>query len=244
MAWGKPSSEAASPRSPALEVGGLCFGWPNGSDALDHCDLRLPGPGLWMLVGGNGSGKSTLLRLIAGLLEPSGGRVALTLKPALVFQNPDHQLLLPSCGTDLQLGLEQGLPAEVRQARVAAALAQVGLGGFEGRPIHTLSGGQKQRLAIAGALAGEAGLLLLDEPTALLDPESQREVLQLIERLCHRRERPLAALWITHRLEELDHCDGAAEMERGRIGPWQEGPVLRRRIESRLPPLPGGRADG
>jgi energy-coupling factor transport system ATP-binding protein len=244
MAWGSPSSEAASPRSPALQVGGLCFGWSNGHAALDHCDLRLPGPGLWMLVGGNGSGKSTLLRLIAGLLEPSGGQIALTIKPALVFQNPDHQLLLPSCGTDLQLGLEQGLPAAVRQARVAAALAQVGLGGFEGRPIHTLSGGQKQRLAIAGALAGDAGLLLLDEPTALLDPESQREVLQLIERLCRRQKRPLTALWITHRLEELDHCDAAAEMERGRIGPWQKGPGLRRHIESRLPPLPGGRADG
>ena len=127
---------------------------------------------------------------------------------------------------------------------MSAALAQVGLAGFEGRPIHTLSGGQKQRLAIAGALAGDADLLLLDEPTALLDPDSQREVLQLIERLCHRSEQPLSALWITHRLEELDHCDAAAEMEAGRIGAWQQGPALRRRIESRLAPLPGGRADG
>jgi energy-coupling factor transport system ATP-binding protein len=69
-------------------------------------------------------------------------------------------------------------------------------------------------------------------------------VLDLIERLCHRRERPLTALWITHRLEELDHCDGAAEMERGRIGSWGKGPALRQRIGSRRPPLPGGRADG
>jgi energy-coupling factor transport system ATP-binding protein len=120
----------------------------------------------------------------------------------------------------------------------------VGLSGFEGRPIHTLSGGQKQRLAIAGALAGDAGLLLLDEPTALLDPDSQSEVLQLIGQLCHRRSQPLTALWITHRLEELDNCDGAALMERGRVGPWQEGRALRRTIESRLPPLPCGTADG
>lgn len=245
MALGSPSGGASPPgSSPALVAEGLCLTWANGSQALNHCDLRLPGSGLWMLVGGNGSGKSTLLRLLAGLLEPSSGHVRLTLKPALVFQNPDHQLLLPSCGTDLQLGLAQDLAPEQRQGRLAAALAQVGLGGFEGRPIHTLSGGQKQRLAIAGALAGDASLLLLDEPTALLDPESQGEVLQLIDRLCHRPDRPLTALWITHRLEELDHCDAAAEMERGLIGPWQQGPALRRTIENRLPPLPAGRAGG
>jgi energy-coupling factor transport system ATP-binding protein len=192
-----------------------------------------------MLVGSNGSGKSTLLRLIAGLLSPDAGRIVCSCKPALVFQNPDHQLLLPSCGSDLQLALPEGLGNAERNERVAQALAQVGLAGLEQRPIHTLSGGQKQRLAIAGTLASAATLLLLDEPTALLDPDSQREVLELIHRLCHRSESPLTALWITHRLEELERCDGAARMEAGRIGPWQNG----RDLQRSLAPLPAGRAE-
>ncbi len=232
------------PPTPSLVVERLGFAWPGGGEALRRCSLTLPAPGLWMLVGGNGSGKSTLLRLIAGLLEPREGWIQGSLKPALVFQNPDHQLLLPSCGTDLQLGLPPGLERPQRRERVRAALEQVGLGGLEGRPIHALSGGQKQRLAIAGALASEAELLLLDEPTALLDPTSQGEILRLIHRLCHRGERPLTALWITHRLEELETCDGAALMEQGQVGPWQSGAALRRRLERSAPPLPGGRAEG
>ena len=223
---------------PPLILDSLDFCWPGGKTALRSCGLRIERPGLWMLVGSNGSGKSTLLRLIAGLLQPSSGTIHTVLKPALVFQNPDHQLLLPSCASDLQLGLPEQLSAAQRQARVELALEQVGLAGLGGRPIHTLSGGQKQRLAIAGALATEAQLLLLDEPTALLDPTSQREVIMLIRRLCSRAEAPLTALWITHRLEELDHCNGAARMDAGRIGPWQSGAALR----VSLTPLPGGRA--
>ncbi len=230
---------AATSALPPLAVQGLAFSWPGGKQALQGCELQIPRPGLWMLVGSNGSGKSTLLRLIAGLLQPCGGAIHTGLKPALVFQNPDHQLLLPSCASDLQLGLPPGLPAAQRLARVEMALEQVGLAGLGGRPIHTLSGGQKQRLAIAGALATDAQLLLLDEPTALLDPTSQQEVIQLIRRLCSREQAPLTALWITHRLEELDHCDGAARMAAGRIGPWQSGAALR----VGLTPLPGGRAE-
>ena len=218
---------------PLLRVSGLVFRWSNGQPALNHCDLEISRPGLWMLVGSNGSGKSTLLRLISGLLHADGGTVHTLLKPALVFQNPDHQLLLPSCGSDLQLGLPTGLTALERTARMERALQQVGLGDMERRPIHTLSGGQKQRLAIAGALASDADLLLLDEPTALLDPDSQREVLALIRSLCSRDERPITALWITHRLEELDCCDGAARMEAGRVGPWRDAASL-------LPLLAGG----
>jgi energy-coupling factor transport system ATP-binding protein len=197
-----------------------------------------------MLVGGNGSGKSTLLRLIAGLLEPQQGRIRHTAKPALVFQNPDHQLLLPSCATDLQLGLAADVDRAERQARVEMALEQVGLQGFTRRPIHSLSGGQKQRLAIAGALASEAGLLLLDEPTALLDPVSQQEVLRLIRGLCDRPDHPLTALWITHRLEELEWCDAAALMEQGRVGSWQPGAQLRQRLQVQRSPLPLGGAEG
>lgn len=218
---------------PCLETHGLSFAWPSGHAALDGCNLSIPRPGLWMLVGSNGSGKSTLLRLIAGLLTPSAGTIEHRGRAALVFQNPDHQLLLPSCSSDLLLSLAglpeaEGLPRPERRRRLEQCLAQVGLAGLLQRPIHTLSGGQKQRLAIAGALASGADLLLLDEPTALLDPGSQREVLELIRRLCGPQPGQLSALWITHRLEELELCDGAARMEAGRIGPWQSGAALRR----------------
>jgi len=235
---GGPSPAGPTPAPPPLVVSDLLFRWSDGRPALDHCNLRIPGPGLWMLVGSNGSGKSTLLRLIAGLLQQEVGTITANVKPALVFQNPDHQLLLPSCGSDLQLGLPTGLATAERTSRMERALEQVGLAGLEQRPIHTLSGGQKQRLAIAGALASEAGLLLLDEPTALLDPDSQKEVLTLIHRLCNQRDTPLTALWITHRLEELQACDGAARMEAGRIGPWLPAAA----VLQDLPPLPSGRA--
>lgn len=231
-------AQAAAP--PSLVVEGLSFRWPNGRSALDRCSFRVPGPGLWMLVGGNGSGKSTLLRLIAGLLDAAEGLIEGPLKPALVFQNPDHQLLLPSCGSDIELSLPPDLPRAQRLQAVEQALAQVGLAGFRLRPIHSLSGGQKQRLAIAGALASQARLLLLDEPTALLDETSQGEVLQLIRQLCDQPAQPLTALWITHRLEELSWCEGAALVKQGHVGPWQQGTALRRQLR----PLPVGRAAG
>lgn len=183
-----------------------------------------------MLVGSNGSGKSTLLRLIAGLLPLQKGRLRCRLRCALVFQNPDHQLLLPSCSSELLLAIDTRLDRTSRERRLEEALEQVGLAGLADRPIHALSGGQKQRLAIAAALASEAELLLLDEPTALLDPDSQREVLALIRRLTSRAARPLTALWITHRLEELNSCDGAALMRDGQVESWQPGAELARRL--------------
>ena len=209
----------------------VSYSWPCGTKALDRCSFQIPGPGLWMLVGSNGSGKSTLFRIISGLIRPQSGLMSHALRPALVFQNPDHQLLLPSCGSELLLNLPSGLSRSQQRQRIHHLMEQVGLAGLAGRPIHTLSGGQKQRLAIAGALASEATLLLLDEPTALLDPTSQSAILSTVQQLCHRSRAPLTAIWITHRLGELDHADGAARMEHGRVGAWQNGPALRRRLE-------------
>ena len=209
----------------------VSYSWPCGTKALDRCSFQIPGPGLWMLVGSNGSGKSTLFRIISGLIRPQSGLMSHALRPALVFQNPDHQLLLPSCGSELLLNLPSGLSRSEQRQRIHHLMEQVGLAGLAGRPIHTLSGGQKQRLAIAGALASEATLLLLDEPTALLDPTSQSAILSTVQQLCHRSRAPLTAIWITHRLGELDHADGAARMEHGRVGAWQNGPALRRRLE-------------
>ena len=230
------ASAPASPLTPEtataeLRVTSLSHRWANGQTVLDDCNLVIPGPGLWMLVGSNGSGKSTLFRLIAGLIEPQSGSISTSHQFALVFQNPDHQLLLPSCSSDLILGMDPDLSSSERRDRVRRRLEDLGLAGLERRPIHALSGGQKQRLAIAGALASEAGLLLLDEPTALLDPDSQTSVLAAVRELCGRSEAPLTALWITHRLEELACADGAAQMTDGKVGPWISGTDLQRRLQ-------------
>ncbi len=211
-----------------LQVKNVSFTWPNGKQALNHCTFSVPSPGLWMLVGRNGSGKSTLFRLISGMLEMQKGEIFCSLKPALMFQNPDHQLLLPTCSSDLLLSLPTSLSIDEKQNRLQMLLDQVGLSGMQDRPIHTLSGGQKQRLALAGALASEANLLLLDEPTALLDPSSQRKVLEIVQRLCKDRNSPITAVWITHRLQELEYSDGAARMENGQVGLWHSGASLKK----------------
>jgi energy-coupling factor transport system ATP-binding protein len=215
-----------------LKVDQLGYRWPNGNPALNNCCLEIRNPGLWMLVGGNGSGKTTLLRLIAGLLPPSAGVIHSASAAALVFQNPDHQLLLPGCGSELCFHLPSGITATA--AAIEAALEQVGLKGFADRPIHSLSGGQKQRLAIASSLISGARLLLLDEPTALLDPENQKAILALIRELCSQNcagNKPITAVWVTHKLEELHDCDGALRMEHGRAGPWLSGAAMAEKLQ-------------
>ena len=133
----------------------VSFTWSCGQKAIEECSFSIPGVGLWMLVGNNGSGKSTLFRLISGMITPQRGSIYNTYKSSLMFQNPDHQLLLPSCGSDLMLSAPQGLSASDLRKNIDYALSQVGLAGMFTRPIHTLSGGQKQRLALAGALLQE-----------------------------------------------------------------------------------------
>ncbi len=225
------SREPSSSSIKELYLENVSFQWPNGKQALQNCTCSVPGPGLWMLVGSNGSGKSTLFKLLSGLIKPQKGKLKCNIKPSLMFQNPDHQILLPSCRSDLLLNIPIDFTNKQKQVRINEILEQVDLIGFENRPIHTLSGGQKQRLALAGALASESKLLLLDEPTALLDPESQQGVLTTVKNLCHRKQDPLTALWITHRLEELDYADGAARMENGQVGKWVEGITLRKSID-------------
>jgi len=169
-----------------------------------------------MLLGTNGSGKSTLLRILSGLLTPQSGQVEVIPPIGFVFQNPDHQLVMPTVGADIAFGLveEQLSFPQVRQ-RVEESLAAVNLLHLQRRPIYALSGGQKQRVAIAGAIARHCEVLLLDEPTALLDPDSQLDLVSQVQRLI--RERGITALWVTHRLDELDYCDGAFLLEHGRV---------------------------
>jgi energy-coupling factor transport system ATP-binding protein len=200
--------------APAILLEDVAFGWSNQQLALQGCHLEVPAGEFWMLLGANGSGKSTLLRLLAGLITPSRGRIVLAGEAGLVLQNPDHQVIMPTVGADVAFGLA-GLPPAVWAERVEQALRFVGLWELHRRPVYTLSGGQKQRLAIAGALARQVPILLLDEPTAFLDPEQQLELVQQVQNLV--RSTGITALWVTHRLEELAYCDQAALMAKGRI---------------------------
>lgn len=203
-------------QDPAIVVQDLSFQWASGAIVLNSCSLKVPRGEFWMLLGTNGSGKSTLLRLLAGLLAPRAGQILTAQPVGFVFQNPDHQLVMPTVGADVAFGLvaEKLSPVQVRQ-RVEEALAAVNLWALQRRPIYALSGGQKQRVAIAGAIARHCEVLLLDEPTALLDPDSQLDLVAQVQRLV--KSRGLTALWVTHRLDELNYCDGAFLLEQGQV---------------------------
>ncbi len=164
--------------------------------ALREIDLTLEKGERVALLGPNGAGKSTLLQIMAGLIEPDDGVVrwngkALSPRPrplkagiGVLFQDPEDQLILPLVGEDVALGPRNlGLADDEVTKRAAQALAQVGLDGFERRLSHTLSHGEKQRAALAGVLACEPKVLLLDEPTAALDPRGRHGLLELLAAL-------------------------------------------------------------
>jgi energy-coupling factor transport system ATP-binding protein len=199
-----------------ITVQDLAFGWSVEQPILQHCSIQVPAGQFWMLLGTNGSGKSTLLKILAGLLHPQAGNVQLQNPVGFVFQNPDHQLVMPTVGADVAFGLvEEKLSHAQVQERVDEALTAVNLLELKRRPIYALSGGQKQRVAIAGAIARHCNVLLLDEPTALLDPESQLDLVQRVRQIV--QQRGLTALWVTHRLEELRYCDGAILLQQGAV---------------------------
>ncbi len=200
----------------AVAVEQLNFGWHSQAKVLNSCSLKVPEGEFWMLLGNNGCGKSTLLRLIAGLLTPDSGKITTQQPLGFVFQNPDHQLVMPTVSSDIAFGLvEEKLTIPEIKQRVREALEAVNLLELERRPIYALSGGQKQRIAIAGAIARHCQLLLLDEPTALLDPDTQIELVALVQKIV--KKRGITALWVTHRLEELDYADGYFLLKEGKV---------------------------
>lgn len=200
----------------AIAVENLNFSWSPQKSVLNSCSLVVPKGELWMLLGNNGCGKSTLLRLLANLLVADSGKIYTDSPLGFVFQNPDHQLVMPTVGADIAFGLvAENLTLSQVKARVKEALSAVNLLELEDRPIYALSGGQKQRIAIAGAIARHCQVLLLDEPTALLDPDTQIELVALVQKIV--KERNIGALWVTHRLEELNYADGYFLLKEGKV---------------------------
>ena len=199
----RPSTNGAV--RPTLEVANLSFAYPDGHQALHTVSLSIGAGEKVALVGPNGAGKSTLMLHLNGLLAGDGTLAVAGLpirkenlplirsKVGMVFQNPDDQLFSPTVFDDVAFGpLHMGYPeAEVRQ-RVETALAQVGMAGFGERLSHHLSIGQKKRVAIATVLSMDPEILVLDEPSAGLDPRARRSLIELL------RELPLTMLVSTH----------------------------------------------
>ena len=205
----------------------LTYSYPGAAEpALSGVNIEIPAGEYVGVVGPNGGGKSTLVRLLNGLLTADSGRVRVAgLDPAtepfevrrlvgVLFQNPDNGLVAPFVEDDVAFGLENlGVERGEMRGRVREAIAAVGLAGYERREPHTLSGGEKQRVALAGLLAVGPEVLLLDEPTAMLDPAGREEVLGRVRELSRSR----TVLHVTHHLEELFDADRVLVLGDGRL---------------------------
>lgn len=200
------------------------------TDALKGVSLTIEQGEFLAIIGHNGSGKSTLAKHLNALLLPHSGSVSvdgldtkkkellwdIRQKVGMVFQNPDNQLIATTVEEDVAFGPENlGVePVKIRQ-RVDEALGSVGMSSFSTRAPHLLSGGQKQRVAIAGVVAMRPRILVLDEPTAMLDPNGRKEVMETVTRL--NREEGLTVVHITHFMEEAAFAHRVVVMEGGQI---------------------------
>ena len=203
---------------------------PDARPAVSHVTLEVERGSFVAVLGHNGSGKSTLAKLMNALFLPTEGRVLVcgmdTLTEekvwnirrhaGMVFQNPDNQIVANMVREDVAFGLENlGVPQDEMVRRVEAALSAVRMSEFAETAPHMLSGGQKQRVAIAGALAMEPELIIMDEATAMLDPSGRAEVLATVRKL--NREKGMTVVWITHFMEEAAVADRLVVMNDGSV---------------------------
>ena len=207
-----------------IEIKNLTHAYHAGQDiahvALSHVSMSVEKGEFVVILGGNGCGKSTLAKHINALLLPMEGSCIvdgmdtrdmsklwdIRQKVGMVFQNPDNQIIASVVEEDVAFGPENlGVPREEIIQRVDAALKAVDMEEYRTFAPHLLSGGQKQRIAIAGALAMQTECLVLDEPTAMLDPKGRQEVLATVKKL--NKEQDITVVFITHFMEEAAEAD-------------------------------------
>ena len=194
-----------------------------------HLDLTVPQGQFLCLLGGNGSGKSTLAKHVNALLLPDEGEVRvfgcdtrdgeqtyfIRSNAGLVFQNPDDQIVASLIENDVAFGPENlGIPNPELRERVTRALAEVGLQGFEEHETNALSGGQKQRVAIAGVLAMDPAILILDEATAMLDPRGRAGLMRVVREL---HGAGMTVVMITHYMEEAAAAERVVVLDGGSV---------------------------
>ena len=198
--------------------------------ALDHVDLSIQPGSFVAILGHNGSGKSTLAKHLNVLLSPTDGTLwvdgrdtkdpeelwNIRQRAGMVFQNPDNQIIGSIVEEDVGFGPENlGVPTDEIWRRVEDSLRSVGMLKFRHASPNKLSGGQKQRVAIAGVVAMEPACIVLDEPTAMLDPNGRKEVLRAVHEL--NRTKGVTIILITHYMEEVTDADQVYVMDRGQI---------------------------
>ena len=212
-----------------IECRGVSFSYDGAAPALDGVDLNIEDGEFFCILGGNGSGKSTFAKHLNALLQPDAGTVRINGMDAsdpelvydirstagMVFQNPDDQLVATLVEDDIAFGPENlGVPSAQIAQRVREALKGVGLVGFERHETHALSGGQKQRVALAGVLAMEPRVLILDEASSMLDPRGRKGLMKACRAL---HDRGMTIVMITHFMEEAAEADRVAVFRAGRV---------------------------
>ena len=214
-----------------LEIKNLVYRYDDGErNAVDGVNLKIEKGEFVAILGHNGSGKSTMAKCINGLYKPLEGDVIvdgmntkneediwdIRSRAGMVFQNPDNQIVATIVEEDVAFGAENlGLPQEEIRRRVDYALDAVEMTDYKHAEPHKLSGGQKQRVAIAGILAMNPDYIVLDEPTAMLDPVGRKEVMKTILKL--NREENKTVLLITHFMNEAVQADRVVVMEKGSV---------------------------
>ena len=212
-----------------IECRGISFSYDGAAKALDGVDLNIEDGEFFCILGGNGSGKSTFAKHLNALLQPDAGTVRIDSMDAsdpelvydirstagMVFQNPDDQLVATLVEDDVAFGPENlGVPSAQIAQRVRDVLKAVGLVGFERHETHALSGGQKQRVALAGVLAMEPRVLILDEASSMLDPRGRKGLMKACRAL---HDRGMTIVMITHFMEEAAEADRVAVFQAGRV---------------------------
>lgn len=212
-----------------IECRSVSFSYDGAVSALDGVDLNIEDGEFFCILGGNGSGKSTLAKHLNALLQPDAGTVRINGMDAsdpelvydirstagMVFQNPDDQLVATLVEDDIAFGPENlGVPSAQIAQRVREALKGVGLVGFERHETHALSGGQKQRVALAGVLAMEPRVLILDEASSMLDPRGRKGLMKACRAL---HDHGMTIVMITHFMEEAAEADRVAVFRAGRV---------------------------
>ena len=216
---------------PIIRVEDLHYTYPGDEvETLHGLDLEIAEGSFVAVLGHNGSGKSTLAKLMNAILLPTSGKVFvdgidtadeerlldIRRTVGMVFQNPDNQIVANVVEDDVAFAPENlGVPSAEIRRRVDDALKTVGMYEYRLHAPHLLSGGQKQRVAIAGVLAMQPRCVVLDEPTAMLDPVGRREVVATVTRLC--REKGMTVVLITHHMSECVGADRLVVMSEGRI---------------------------